>query len=197
MAYAHLYCTGPEKGEMEDLTVTFVASREPRELKGYLREVYGYSLTERWPGITVVTGDVPGIQIIERKKLSEGEAFWLASLGGDLSVEGLRVVLEEARRAPRGSPLGAYLYMLLMANPGKVREVLKMADMATIDEVFEGLGFTERWEARGEVRGKAQGEIKGKKEKALEIAGNLKKIGLPLEQIVESTGLTAEQIGSL
>jgi hypothetical protein len=43
MAYAHLYCTAPEKGEMRDLTVTFVTSREPRELKRYLREVYGYS----------------------------------------------------------------------------------------------------------------------------------------------------------
>jgi predicted transposase YdaD len=95
--------------------------------------------------------------------------------------------------------------MLVMANPGKVREVLKMADMATIDEVFEGLGIIEHWEARGEAlgeargrtQGKALGEIEGKREKALEIAGNLKKIGIPLEQIVESTGLTAEQIGSL
>jgi hypothetical protein len=29
-----------------------------------------------------------------------GEAFWLANLGGDLSVEGLRAVLEEARKVP-------------------------------------------------------------------------------------------------
>jgi predicted transposase YdaD len=64
-----------------------------------------------------------------------------------------------------------------------------MADMAAIDEVFEGLGIIEYYEARGETE--------GKKEKAIEIAGNLKKIGLPLEQIVESTGLTAEQIGGL
>jgi hypothetical protein len=201
MAYAHLYCTAPEKGDIRDLTVTFVVSREPRELKGYLREVYGYSLTEKWPGITVITGDVLGMQILERKKLAEGEAFWLASLGGDLSIEGMRAVLAEAKRVPKGSPLGAYLYMLMMANPRKAQEVLKMADMATIDEVFEGLGIIEYYEARGEVRGeaqgKAQGEIEGKKEKAIEIAGNLKKIGLPLEQIVESTGLTAEQIGGL
>jgi hypothetical protein len=189
MAYAHLYCTAPEKGDMGDLTITFVTSREPRDLKGYLREVYGYSLTERWPGITVVTGDVPGIQILERKKLAVGEAFWLASLGGDLSMEGTRAVLEEAQRVPKGSPLGAYLYMLVAANKVKVREVLKMADMATIDKVFEGLGIIERYEARGETR--------GEKEKALEIAGNLKKIGLPLEQIAASTGLTVEQIKNL
>jgi hypothetical protein len=189
MAYAHLYCTPPEKGDMRDMTVTLVTSREPRELKGYLREVYGYSLTEKWPGITVITGDVPAMQIVERKKLPAGEAFWLASLGGDLSAEGMRAVFEGAKRAPRGSPLGAYVYMLVMANAGKVREVLKMADMATIDEVFEGLGIAEHWEARGEAR--------GEEEKAVEIAGKLKKMGVPLEQIVESTGLTAEQVRGL
>jgi hypothetical protein len=141
----------------------------------------------------VVTGDVPGIQILERKKLAPGEAFWLASLGRDLSVEGTRAVLEEAQRAPKGSPVGAYLYMLVAANEMKVREVLNMADMAKIDRVFEGLGIVERYEARG----KALGEIKGEQKKALEIAGNLKKIGLPLEQIAASTGLTAKQIKGL
>jgi hypothetical protein len=159
--------------------------------------LYGYSLTEVGGDITVVTGDVPGIQILERKKLAVSETFWLASLGGDLSAEGTRAVLEEAQRVPKGSPLGAYLYMLVAANKVKVREVLKMADMATIDEVFEGLGVIERYEARGKAEGKALGEIEGEQKKALEIAGNLKKIGLPLEQIAASTGLTAEQIKDL
>jgi hypothetical protein len=166
-------------------------------------------LTEKEPGITVVTGDVPGIQILERKKLAPGEAFWLASLGGDLSAEGTRAVLEKAKRIPKGSSLGAYLYMLVMANEMKVREVLNMANMAKIDRVFEGLGIVERYEARGELKGeargeargkalgKALGEIEGEQKKALEIAGNLKKIGLPLEQIAASTGLTAKQIKAL
>jgi predicted transposase YdaD len=95
--------------------------------------------------------------------------------------------------------------MLVAANEMKVWEVLNMADMAKIDRVFKRLGIVERYEARGELkgeargeaRGKALGEIEGKKEKALEIAGNLKKIGLPLEQIAASTGLTAKQIKAL
>jgi hypothetical protein len=201
MAYAHLYCTPPEKGDMTDLTVSFVTSREPRELKGYLREVYGYTLTEQRPGITVVTGDVLPMQIIERRKLSHGEAEWLANLGGGLEAEVIQKVLEEVRKAPKGAPIGAYVYMVLMANALRTREVLKMSDMATMNEIFEGLGIIEYWEARGEARGKAlgeaQGEARGEAEKALEIARNLKKIGLPPEQIAEATGLTERQINGL
>jgi hypothetical protein len=193
MAYAHLYCVPPEQGEMTDLTVTFVTTREPRELKGYLQGVYGYTLTEAWAGITLITGDVLPMQIIERKKLSPAEGVWLGSLGGDLSVEGIKAVLEEAKEVPRGAPIGAYLYMLLMANAQKTQEVLKMSDVMSLEEIFEGLPITEHWMARGEARGKEE----GKEEKAVQIARNLKKIGLPPEQIAEATGLTEHQINGL
>jgi hypothetical protein len=93
--------------------------------------------------------------------------------------------LEEAREVPKGAPIGAYIYMVLMANALKTREVLKMADMATMDEIFEGLGIIEYWEARSEA------------EKALEIARNLKKIDLPVEQIVKATGLSEQQVNGL
>jgi predicted transposase YdaD len=83
----------------------------------------------------------------------------------------------------------------------------------TIDEVFEGLGITEYYEARGQARGEtigeargeargqaigeARGQARGEEEKAVEIARNLKKIGLPPEQIFEVTGLTEQQINGL
>ena len=134
MAYAHLYCTPPEKGEMTDLTVTFVTTREPKELKEYLRTVYGYTLTEKWAGITLIAGDVLPMQIIERRKLPAGEAVWLGSLGGDLSGEVIQAVLEEARKVPKGAPIGAYLYMLLMANAsaGSVKDVRHSDDRRNI-----------------------------------------------------------------
>jgi hypothetical protein len=115
-------------------------------------------------------GDVLPMQIIERRKLPPGDALWLGSLGGDLSAEAIKAVLEEAGKVPRGAPIGAYLYMVLMANTRKTREVLKMSDIATIDEIFEGLGIIEYYEAKGE------------KKKAVEVARNLKKIGLSSEQ---------------
>jgi hypothetical protein len=192
MAYAHLYCVPPEKGDMTDLTVTFVTTREPKEFKEYLREVYGYTLTEKWAGITLITGDVLPMQIIERRKLPPGEAVWLGSLGRDLSAEVIEAVLEEVGKVPQGAPVGAYLYMLLMANAKTAQEVLKMSNIATIEEVFEGLPITEHWMARGEARAEAKAEAK-----VIEIARNLKKIGLPPEQIAAATGLTERQISGL
>jgi hypothetical protein len=192
MAYAHLYCVPPEKGDMTDLTVTFVTTREPREFKEYLRGVYGYTLTEKQAGITLIKDDVLPMQIIERRKLPPGEAVWLGNLGGDLSAEVIKAVLEEARKVPQGAPIGAYLYMVLMANAQKTQEVLKMSEMATLEEIFEGLPITEYWEARGEAKAEAKAEAK-----VIEIAGKLKKIGLPPEQIAATTGLTERQINEL
>jgi predicted transposase/invertase (TIGR01784 family) len=43
----------------------------------------------------------------------------------------------------------------------------------------------------------AEGEAKGKAEGKLEIAKNLRAMGLPVEQIVRATGLSADEILSL
>ena len=51
--------------------------------------------------------------------------------------------------------------------------------------------------AEGIKVGKAEGKIEGKQETALLIATNLKARGLPVEFIMETTGLTAEVIESL
>ncbi len=49
----------------------------------------------------------------------------------------------------------------------------------------------------GKAQGKAQGIVEGENSKAREIAKNLKLIGLSIEDIVKSTGLTREEIESL
>lgn len=49
---------------------------------------------------------------------------------------------------------------------------------------------------RGRIDGLEEGQIKGQREKAFEIAKNLKKAGLDIELIAENTGLTVEEIGS-
>jgi predicted transposase/invertase (TIGR01784 family) len=86
--------------------------------------------------------------------------------------------------------------MLLMANAQKTQEVLKMSDVMTLEEIFEGLPITEHWMARGEARGEAKAEAKAEA-KVIEIARNLKKIGLTPEKIAEATGLTEHQINGL
>ncbi|MCB6973438.1 MULTISPECIES: Rpn family recombination-promoting nuclease/putative transposase [Butyricimonas] len=51
--------------------------------------------------------------------------------------------------------------------------------------------------AEGRVEGKAEGKAEGRVEGLMEVARNLKKIGIPINTIVESTGLTIEEINNL
>jgi predicted transposase YdaD len=64
-----------------------------------------------------------------------------------------------------------------------------MANTLTIEQVFEDVGWTAKWEARG----RAEGE----QNKALDIAQNMINLGLPLETIVSTTLLEPEKIKAL
>ena len=52
-------------------------------------------------------------------------------------------------------------------------------------------------EMKGKVEGLAEGEAKGKIEKALEVAKNLKALGMSFEQISEITKLSIEEIKNI
>lgn len=49
----------------------------------------------------------------------------------------------------------------------------------------------------GMEKGRKEGMEKGRDERSLEIAHNLKNMGLPVENIIAATGLTAEDINTL
>ncbi|MDR2661426.1 MAG: hypothetical protein LBC31_00350 [Treponema sp.] len=51
-------------------------------------------------------------------------------------LERLRKVLEAGKGMPKGSPLSAYINMVLRANPEGLQEVMKMSD-AALEAVFE------------------------------------------------------------
>ncbi|MDR1903764.1 MAG: hypothetical protein LBQ88_15965 [Treponema sp.] len=193
MAYAHLYCTPPENGDIRDMTVSFVTSREPREVKAHLRDVYGYRLTEKAHGITLVEGDVLPMQIIERKKLSATDDLWLASLGGDLDLERTKAVLEEAGKIPRNAPIRAYLSILLKANEQKIGEVMKMSDITIFDEVCEAVPAWKEWKAKLQGEGATREKARGK----AETARLMKADNEPVSKIIRYTGLTEEEIRAL
>jgi predicted transposase/invertase (TIGR01784 family) len=110
-----------------------------------------------------------------------------------LSIERLKAVIDESKKIPKGVPVGAYMYMLVKANDLRIREVMRMSDTATIDDIFIELGAAARWEAKGEARGEAKGEAKGK----IEVAKNLKKVGFPDDKNAQVTGLSLEEIAAL
>ena len=77
-----------------------------------------------------------------------------------------------------------------------------MGDAAlSLDDVFERTGLAAKWEARaearGEAKGEARGEIRGEERKAIDIAKNMIKMGLPKETIVTATGLKQKKVKEL
>jgi predicted transposase YdaD len=54
-----------------------------------------------------------------------------------------------------------------------------------------------RGEKRGEIRGEKIGEIRGEKKKASAIASNMLKRNRPIEEIIEDTNLTREEVENL
>jgi hypothetical protein len=166
--------------DITDMTVSFVAEARPQKLLDYLRKVYRYEVREEWPGIYHVRGDILGIQIIEVKRLGEGEAVWLKALRGGLNGERLRKIIEISRGMPKGAPLSAYIYILLQANVSGFREVLAMSD-ASFEEVLEEFGLTAKWEAKGREEGRE--ESRG------EAVKRLQKYGMDPGQIAEALGL--------
>jgi predicted transposase/invertase (TIGR01784 family) len=115
-------------------------------------------------------------------------------------------------------------YLTNREKRGKINEILEREDgiamagevlMTTItkDEIKQAYqlsrlkyeldrqnDLTEAWEEgelKGKLEGRLEGRLEGKREGKREIARNLKKLGIPLDQIAEGTGLSLEDIAEL
>jgi hypothetical protein len=182
-AYACLYAAITPDVDLADITISFVVSRYPRELVKYFTGVRGYSVEETQPGIYRVNGDYLPIQIIHSKKLSGMDNLWLRSLTDDLESSAAGAILEEGNKRLIFS--GAYLNVLIRANPKAFLEVQTMARKPTFEEVFTKAGLIPKWIEQGEEK------------KAQEIARTMKTEGVSVEQITRFTGLSPETITAL
>jgi hypothetical protein len=191
--YACLY-TALNKVEINDLTLSFVESRYPRELLAHFQNTRGYKVEEKWPGIYIIRGDILPIQIIDSRRLSDNENIWLKNLDNRLEASGIRRITDKIYEQGKAARIKAYLNVITEANKENLLEALNMSETAlTLEDVFEKAGLLARWEARGEVRGEARGEEK----KASEIARNMLKNGFSVEQTASLSGLEIEKIRSL
>ncbi|MDR3146905.1 MAG: hypothetical protein LBU00_00845, partial [Treponema sp.] len=146
-AYARLYSV-LKRVDLRDITVTFVVEAYPRKLLAYLTETCGYEVREQRPGIYhLVGGELGGVQIVETKKLREEDGgVWLRDLRGGLKREELGWILEESKRMPAGTPLAAYLCMVVGANEAEYKELVEMA--SKFEKLMEECGLAAKWEAR-------------------------------------------------
>jgi predicted transposase/invertase (TIGR01784 family) len=88
----------------------------------------------------------------------------------------------------------------IQGNPDLFRAYLRY-EKAASDEVSRINGARREGREEGRREGRQEGERKGREEgsmnKAVEIAVKMKKRGVPLEQIVEDTGLSIDEIANL
>jgi hypothetical protein len=197
-AYAALYAAISPDVDLSGVTLTFAGNRRPRKLMQYLAEVRGYKIRETSPGIHEVSGDYIPIQIIETKRLPERENVWLKSLANDLKTDGMKAILEEGRKQGLETPMGAYWDVILKANSKIFKEVLNMAEAATLEEVLTEAGLIPEWMERGRKQGIEQGIERGReqgREYGKEIiARNLLNMGMSIEETAQATELSVEKV---
>ena len=142
------------------------------------------------------------IQIIESGKLSEQENLWLKSLTKGLPTANAGSIIDKARKLRDKAQLGAYLYVLMKANPEVFLEAKNMVDedddydvnydyddeLPTLEEALEraGLlqGMMELLEKKITARIMERGLVQGKREAEQNII-NLLKSGKSAEEIIQ------------
>jgi hypothetical protein len=185
-AYVWLYAS-MNKASMRDITVTIVGTRHPNEALRYLKEDWDCKISEPYSGVYIAKGFMIPVQIVESKKLNKHENLWLYSLQNNVNAENLKAVLRAVAKRGKGERFGAYLNVLLSANPKTMKEIDVMT--AELREVFIETGLADEW--------KAMGVEKGRGIERLWVARNALKKGLSMWDVAEITGLSREEIEAL
>ena len=108
---------------IQELTITLVSKRYPRELIRHLKEVRHYTIDNPEEGIYYVIGDILPIQILVTNQLSPEKNLWLYSLTDtlkDLSVT--RKLLEDYKKNKDDQLYQAVMEIIVKANENRLKE---------------------------------------------------------------------------
>ena len=108
---------------IQELTITLVSKRYPRELIRHLEEVRHYTIDNPEEGIYYVIGDILPIQIIVTNRLSPEKNLWLYSLTDtlkDMSVT--RHLLEDYKNNKENQLYQAVMEIIVKANENQLKE---------------------------------------------------------------------------
>jgi len=191
--YACLYIS-IENISINNITISFIESRHPRNLLAHLKATLGYTVEKTSPGIYTVKGDKFPIQIIDSRQLSVEDNLWLKDLYNKLDPLEIQRILIEVSKHGKASRVSAYLDVITRANNASLREAFNMSStQLSLEEILEEVGFAARWEAKGV----AIGEARAKENEALAIARNMVDLGLPPETVISATMLDPEKVKAL
>ena len=108
---------------IQELTITLVSKRYPRELIRHLKEVRHYTIDNPEEGIYYVIGDILPIQILVTNRLSPERNLWLYSLTDtleDMSVT--RQLLEDYKKNKENQLYQAVMEIIVKANENRLKE---------------------------------------------------------------------------
>jgi len=126
LGYALLYASF-EKIKKNDITVSFVVSRHPRELLKYLEGEQNLRIDNVEDGIYYVVGDIVSVQILEQKKLSHENNLFLSSLGSNVDLKNAVNILDVCGNKEKLSIKNKYLETVMLANIEVFMEAMRMS----------------------------------------------------------------------
>jgi hypothetical protein len=179
--YACIYKAITKDVSIEDISITLIESRHPRELLDHLEGVRKFTVDEVWPGIYHIDGDFVPIQIIETNRLEITENLWLSNLRIGLEKPRYKVVADAFLSRLKDPDVRAYLAAMINANPDIIEEVRKMDINPKLIEMLDKYGYTAQAEER----------------KAEEIAKNALAKGASIQFTSEITGLDTQTVQRL
>ena len=165
----------------EELTITFVCSRYPREMLNHLTEVRGIHAENRDKGIYYLIGDAISMQLLITRELTQEENFWLKNLRIDLKAgREIQNIVAKYEQNRHSKDYAAVMDLITRANWKEMEADRKMCD--ALRELFAE-------------------ELKEENEKGMERGIHLAKIIFKLsaqgssdEEIAEKCDLPLEQV---
>ena len=198
MAYIYLYLI-TNKCSIDDITLTFISSRNPQSLQRYLVNQRKLELERKYPGITYVHGEAVPVQIINRTQLGEKEP-WLRALGSAVSINELKSIADLGYSMSERQKVITYMKVLLQANSRILEEVSKMDErklVARILEVAEETGVLAERLERGKEEGRLEGRLEGEMKAKVDVARSLLQRGMLATEVAEIASLPLETIKQL
>ena len=137
-AYACFYKSNTERVDeisAEDITISFVCSRYPREMSKKLKKERNITAGQVSPGIYYLEGDPIPIQLILIPELPYKENLWLSSLRTDLVPgEHLDMLMEDYQNHKDSKDYQAMMDVIVRANHNTCEEVKDMCE--ALHELF-------------------------------------------------------------
>jgi hypothetical protein len=140
--------------KVDDITLTIIESRHPRELFKYL-EGAKHEIRRTGEGIYAIDGLLFPVQLLVSGELSAESDLLLKELRTGHDMKSLAFVADDITKKDLVEECSAYLDILARANPEAFMEVINMK-YPTMKELLEKSGVTKEWEARGREQAAAQ-----------------------------------------